>query len=74
MFTIQINSTSFRYSSDGQLSFISVTFPGNDPENEINLSGAISISPEEYKGNEAPELLQNVIKEKVIERLEIEAE
>ncbi|UOE96082.1 hypothetical protein [Alkalihalobacillus sp. LMS39] len=67
---IQITSTNIRY-ADGDISAVHVQFQGRDTERTINLNGYIPLTREEYVSNLAlPELTQ-VIREKLIERLEI---
>ncbi|MDV2683796.1 hypothetical protein RYX56_05665 [Alkalihalophilus lindianensis] len=67
-FEIQITGTNIRY-ADGGISSVHVQFQARDPKSQINLSGYIPLEPEEYHGNEAMDSLRNVIKQKIIDRI-----
>ncbi|MDQ0254936.1 hypothetical protein J2S74_002318 [Evansella vedderi] len=70
---IQITSTNVQYRED-EVSSVSVSFNGRDPERQVNLNGRIPITAEEYNGNSSLPALAKVVKRKLIERLELEEE
>lgn len=72
MLEIQITGTNIRY-SDGGVQSVHVQFQGRDPEGTINLNGYIPLTSEEYQGNEALPALKEVVRTKLIQRLEPEA-
>lgn len=73
MLEIQITATNVRYSG-GEVSAVHVSFQGRDPEQTINLSGYVPLTPEEYEGNESLTVLTGIIRNKLIERLQIPTE
>ncbi|MEK4199109.1 MULTISPECIES: hypothetical protein [unclassified Cytobacillus] len=73
MFDIQITGTNIRY-ADGDISVVHVQFQGHDPERTVSLSGYVPLTSEEYQGNESIPVLKNIIRTKLTERLQPEAE
>lgn len=73
MLELQITATNIRYTDIG-VSAVNVQFQSKDSEGTINLSGYIPLTPEEYLGNEALSSLTEVVRTKLIERLQPEAE
>ncbi|MEJ9231805.1 hypothetical protein LAV79_20525 [Peribacillus butanolivorans] len=72
MLEIQITATNIRY-TDGGVSTVHVQFQSKDSEGAINLSGYIPLTPDEYLGHEALSSLKEVVRTKLIERLQPEA-
>ncbi len=72
MFEIQITGTNIRY-ADGGISNVHVQFQGKDPEGTVNLNGYIPLTGEEYQGNESLTALKEVVRTKLIQRLEAPA-
>ncbi|MGG0284135.1 hypothetical protein ABEY41_03190 [Peribacillus butanolivorans] len=73
MLEIQITATNIRY-ADGGVSAVNVQFQSKDSEGTINLSGYIPLNSEEYQGNEALSALTEVVRTKLINRLQPQAE
>ncbi|MBD8589208.1 hypothetical protein IFT92_15510 [Peribacillus simplex] len=72
MLELQITATNIRYTDIG-VAAVNVQFQSKDSEGTINLSGYIPLTPEEYLGNEALSSLTEVVRTKLIERLEPQA-
>lgn len=72
MLEIQIVGTNIRY-ADGGVSSVHVQFQSRDPEGTINLSGYIPLTSEEYQGNESLTALKEVVRIKLIQRLQLPA-
>jgi hypothetical protein len=70
MMEIQITATNIRY-EDGEVSAVHVQFQGRDSEGTVNLSGYIPLTPQEYLGNEALSVLKNVVRTKLIDKLQL---
>lgn len=64
---VQINSVNIRY-QDGQVYGLQVYFSGTNEDRSVNLNGYIPLDSNEF--NFDVEELQNVIKNKIIERLQ----
>ncbi|MGE6379893.1 hypothetical protein [Peribacillus muralis] len=73
MLEIQITATNIRYTDDG-VSTVNVQFQSKDSEGAINLNGYIPLNAEEYQGNEALSALTKVVRTKLINRLQPQAE
>ncbi|MFE0506771.1 hypothetical protein ACWF7H_17090 [Peribacillus butanolivorans] len=73
MLEIQITATNIGY-TDGGVSAVHVQFQGNDPEQTINLNGYVPLTAEEYQGNEALSVLTEVVRTKLVNRLQPQAE
>lgn len=73
MIEIQIMSTNIQY-NDGAVSSVTVHFQGKDEEKQINLSGRIPLTAEEYNGNAELDALKEKIRSKLVDRLEVDAE
>lgn len=65
---IQITNINIRY-QEGQVAGVQVYFNGQDEERTMNLNGHIPLTSEEYQGNEAVSALTDLVKQKVIEKL-----
>jgi hypothetical protein len=72
MLELQITATNIRYTDIG-IAAVNVQFQSKDSEGTINLSGYIPLTPEEYLGNEALSSLTELVRTKLIERLEPQA-
>lgn len=72
MLELQITATNIRYTDIG-VAAVNVQFQSKDSEGTINLSGYIPLTPDEYLGNEALSSLTEVVRTKLIERLEPQA-
>ncbi|MBX9955443.1 hypothetical protein H7T43_11030 [Peribacillus simplex] len=72
MLELQITATNIRY-TDSRVSAVNVQFQSKDSEGTINLSGYIPLTPDEYLGNEGLSSLTEVVRTKLIERLEPQA-
>jgi hypothetical protein len=72
MLEIQITATNIRY-AEGKVAAVHVQFQGRDPEQTINLNGYVPLTADEYQGNESLPVLTDVIRTKLIERLEMPA-
>ena len=68
---VQITNVNIRY-QDGQVSGLQVYFSGTNEDRSINLNGYIPLDSSEFNFN--VEELQNVVKNKIIERLQTPAE
>lgn len=64
---VQITNVNIRY-QDGQVSGLQVYFSGTNEDRSINLNGYIPLDSSEF--NLDVEELQNVVKTKIIERLQ----
>ncbi|SNT42248.1 hypothetical protein SAMN05444672_12226 [Bacillus sp. OK838] len=69
MLEIQITATNIRY-TDGGVSTVHVQFQSKDSEGAINLSGYIPLNADEYQGNEALTALTEVVRTRLINRLQ----
>lgn len=67
---VQITNINIRY-QDGQVSGLQVYFSGTNEDRSINLNGYIPLDQSEF--NLDVEELQNVVKNKIIERLQTPA-
>ncbi|MGY6209740.1 hypothetical protein ACXEO8_07160 [Cytobacillus firmus] len=72
MLEIQITGTNIRY-AEGGVSSVHVQFQARDPEGAINLNGYIPLSGAEYQGNESLPALKEVVRVKLIQKLELPA-
>lgn len=68
MMSVQITSINLQYEGN-IIHNVKVYFSGYDDDREINVNGCISLSAEEYAGNEAIETLTELVQTKTIERL-----
>jgi len=64
---VQITNVNIRY-QDGQVSGLQVYFSGTNEDRSINLNGYIPLDSSEF--NLDVEELQNVVKTKIVERLQ----
>jgi len=65
---IQITNINIRY-ENGEVTGAQVYFAGHDQDRTMNLNGHIPLTAEEYQGNEAVSALTDLVKQKVIEKL-----
>jgi len=71
MIDVQINNINIRYEG-GQVSGAQVYFNGSNEDHSISLSGYVPLTAEEFNLNLAE--LQDLVKTKIIERLQAPAE
>ena len=64
----QITNVNMRY-ADGVVELVQVQFTGNDEERTVNINGYITLTAEEYAGNESIENLEAVVRQSVADRL-----
>lgn len=65
---IQITNVSMRY-VDGQIDSVQVHFNGQNDERTINVNGYIPLTAEQYKGNEAPSALIEIVRQEVANKI-----
>lgn len=70
---IQITAINIRY-VDGIASSVHVHFQGKESEQVISLNGYVPLTTEEYSGNESLPLLTELIKTKLVTRLQVPEE
>ncbi len=70
MLEIQITGTNIRY-ADGGVASVHVQFQARDPEGAINLNGYIPLTGQEYQGNESLSALKEVVRVKLVQKLEL---
>lgn len=68
---VQITNINIRY-QDGEFAGVQVYFSGTNEDRSINLNGYIPLDSSEFNFN--VEELQNVVKNKIIERLQTPVE
>lgn len=64
----QITNVNMRY-AENELESVQVYFTGRSDDSSIDISGYIPLTSEEYAGNESIPILSNLVKEKVMEKL-----
>lgn len=64
----QITNINISY-TDGKISAVQVYFSGATENHEINISGYVPLTPEEYQGNESIEKLTDIVRQTIIEKL-----
>lgn len=62
--------------SDGEMSGVKIFFSAsiNDATGNISISGNHSLTADEYRGNEALDKLEGIVRAKLIERLQLNTE
>lgn len=65
---VQITNINISY-ADGEISAVQVYFSGATENHEINISGYVPLTAEEYQGNESIEVLTGIVKQTIIDKL-----
>jgi len=65
---VQITSINISY-NDGKINTVQVYFSATTENHEINISGYVPFTAEEYKGNESIEKLTELVRQTIIEKL-----
>lgn len=65
---VQITNVNLRY-VEGDLDSVQVHFQGYDEHRTIHVGGYIPMTADEYKGNEALDTLEGIVRQRVSERI-----
>ena len=65
---VQITNINISY-NDGKINAVQVYFSGATENHEINISGYVPLTAEEYQGNESIEKLTDIVRQTIIEKL-----
>mgnify|MGYP000869526163 FL=1 len=65
---VQITNINISY-TDSKINTVQVYFSGATENHEINISGYVPLTAEEYQGNESIEVLTGIVKQTIIEKL-----
>lgn len=65
---VQITNININY-TDSKINAVQVYFSGATENHEINISGYVPLTSEEYQGNESIEVLTGIVKQTIIEKL-----
>lgn len=65
---VQITNINISY-NDGKINAVQVYFSGATENHEINISGYVPLTAEEYQGNESIEVLTDIVKQTIIGKL-----
>jgi len=65
---VQITNINISY-NEGKINTVQVYFSGATENHEINISGYVPLTAEEYQGNESIEVLTGIVKQTIIEKL-----
>ncbi|NIK11201.1 hypothetical protein [Alkalibacillus almallahensis] len=66
---MEIKVNNIQFVSSGEEEKVHIHFRGKDPENELNLSGYVPVTVTEYENNSSIDDMQQLVKDKVLERL-----
>lgn len=65
---VQITNINISY-ADGAINAVQVYFSATTENHEINISGYVPLTAEEYQGNESIEVLTGIVKQTIIGKL-----
>lgn len=65
---VQITNINISY-TDSKINTVQVYFSGATENHEINISGYVPLTSEEYQGNESIEKLTELVRQTIIEKL-----
>ena len=65
---VQITNINISY-NEGEINTVQVYFSATTENHEINISGYVPLTAEEYQGNESIEVLTDIVKQTIIEKL-----
>ena len=65
---VQITNINISY-NDGKINAVQVYFSGATENHEINISGYVPLTAEEYQGNESIEKLTDIVRQTIIDKL-----
>lgn len=65
---VQITNINISY-SDGAINTVQIYFSGTTENHEINISGYVPLTSQEYEGNESIEKLTDFVRQTIIEKL-----
>lgn len=67
---VQITNINISY-NEGKINTVQVYFSGATENHEINISGYVPLTSEEYQGNESIEVLTGIVKQTIIDKLTV---
>ncbi|KIO60246.1 hypothetical protein B4065_0172 [Caldibacillus thermoamylovorans] len=67
---VQITNINISY-NEGKINTVQVYFSGATENHEINISGYVPLTAEEYQGNESIEVLTGIVKQTIIDKLTV---
>lgn len=65
---VQITNINISY-TDSKINTVQVYFSGATENHEINISGYVPLTSQEYEGNESIEKLTEIVRQTIIEKL-----
>lgn len=65
---VQITNININY-TDSKINTVQVYFSATTENHEINISGYVPLTAEEYQGNESIEVLTGIVKQTIIDKL-----
>lgn len=65
---VQITNINISY-TDSKINAVQIYFSATTENHEINISGYVPLTSEEYQGNESIEVLTGIVKQTIIEKL-----
>ncbi|MBU5341311.1 hypothetical protein [Caldifermentibacillus hisashii] len=65
---VQITNININY-TDSKINTVQVYFSASTENHEINISGYVPLTSQEYEGNESIEKLTEIVRQTIIEKL-----
>lgn len=65
---VQITNININY-TDSKINAVQVYFSGATENHEINISGYVPLTAEEYQGNESIEKLTDIVRQTIVDKL-----
>lgn len=67
---MEIKINNIQFVTAGEEDKVHIHFRGKDPENQLNLSGYVPVTVTEYENNMSVDGMEQLVKDKVLERLQ----
>lgn len=65
---VQITNINISY-ADGAINAVQVYFSASTENHEINISGYVPLTSQEYEGNESIEKLTDIVRQTIVDKL-----
>lgn len=65
---VQITNINISY-NEGKINTVQVYFSGATENHEINISGYVPLTSQEYEGNESIEKLTDIVRQTIVDKL-----